>query len=219
MRFLEGILSKFYLAGTKEPIGNKKYKQKKRYLAIMFLCFLYGGFSIILFLLQLYSAYWVTDIAGVGFSNDGNFFDTNKSVDSNIDFNHLAQPRRSSDIFPRVLRDPFAVILSPISLSYFFSGIIALLAGIAIWNLSREKEISHVKREMANNLLLPDEKKIIDSLKESNYESTQSKLVRETGLSKVQVHRTIKRLEAKGVLEKHNYGLTNKIILKKELFE
>jgi len=35
----------------------------------------------------------------------------------------------------------------------------------------------------------------------------------------VQVHRAIKRLEAKGVLEKHDYGLTNKIILKKEFVE
>ena len=66
---------------------------------------------------------------------------------------------------------------------------------------------------------MPDEKKIIDVLKASSFESTQSKIVRETGLSKVQAHRAIKRLESKGVLEKHDYGLTNKIILKKELFE
>jgi len=56
-------------------------------------------------------------------------------------------------------------------------------------------------------------------LRSSHYESTQSRLAKETGLGKVQVHRAIKRLEAKGLIEKHDYGLTNKILLKKELFE
>ncbi|MFH1586999.1 MAG: MarR family transcriptional regulator, partial [Candidatus Diapherotrites archaeon] len=66
---------------------------------------------------------------------------------------------------------------------------------------------------------LPDEKALIETLKKFNYELTQSQLTKESGLTKVQVHRAVKKLEDKGVLEKHDYGLTNKIILKKELIE
>ena len=72
---------------------------------------------------------------------------------------------------------------------------------------------------MASNLLLPEEKKIIDSLMQNNLEATQAKLAKDTGMSKVQTHRAIKKLEAKGILEKHSFGMTNKILLKKELLE
>jgi uncharacterized membrane protein len=96
---------------------------------------------------------------------------------------------------------------------------ISILAGLSIWQITRVRELKKLKQETTDNLLLPDEKTIIHFLKENGFESTQSRLVKETGLSKVQVHRILSRLEAKGVLEKHKYGLTNKIVLKKELFE
>ena len=194
------------------------FRSKKRYVAMMILCFLYGGFSLILFLSQVYSAFWITDIVGLPSGTDSNHF----SIDSNHfdDLNNLtAAGQRRFENPLRTPRNPFELISSPASLIYLLGGIVSILAGFAIWNLIREKEIKHVKRETANNLLLPDERTVIDSLKASDYESTQARLVKETGLSKVQIHRTIKRLEAKGVLEKHEYGLTNKILLKKELFE
>ena len=81
-----------------------------------------------------------------------------------------------------------------------------------------EKEIKAVKQVTTAKLLLPDELAVVDTLKKFDFELTQSKLAKETGLNKVQIHRAIKRLESKGALEKHNYGLTNKIILKKEFF-
>ncbi|MFH1224496.1 MAG: MarR family transcriptional regulator [Candidatus Diapherotrites archaeon] len=127
----------------------------------------------------------------------------------------LVSARKTS--FPRP--EPLALLLSPVSLYWLIGGLVSIFAGFAIWSLIREKEIKQIKLETANNLLLPDERKVIDALKGANYEMTQAKLAKETGLGKVQVHRAVKRLEAKGVLEKHGYGLTNKIILKREVFE
>ncbi|MFH1256118.1 MAG: hypothetical protein V1494_02390 [Candidatus Diapherotrites archaeon] len=181
----------------------------------MFLCFLYGGFSIITLFLSAYGVIWRTETGGIS------FFDRRPP-----DFNSISgiDANRFSDAnaFLRTERlsiDPFASLLSPSSLLLLVGGLIAISAGIAIWFLIREKEIKKIKQETANNLLLPDEKAVIEALKKSNFESTQAKLAKEAGMNKVQVHRAIKRLEAKGVLEKHGYGLTNKILLKKELFE
>lgn len=191
-------------------------KPKTKYVAIMLLCFVYGGFSLVSFLLQAYTAVWQTDIAGFPF------------IESRI-----ARMERGPDDFNRVFPsdanrfaaamqsrpEPLALLLSPVALYWLIGGLVSIFAGFAVWSLIREKEIKQIKLETANNLLLPDERKIIDALKGSNYEMTQAKLAKETGLGKVQVHRTVKRLESKGVLEKHGYGLTNKIILKREVFE
>lgn len=184
------------------------FKVKKRYLAIMLLCFLYGGFSILSFLSQAYTFFWLSELPRPGYE------DLNRNVlDSN---NFIAERPRGVGV---AARDPMTLLSSPTTLMQLVGGLIAIFAGIAIWKLVRDKEIKTIKQHASDNLLLPDEKRVVDVLKESNYESTQSRIVKQSGLSKVQVHRAIKRLESKGVLEKHGYGLTNKIILKKEFFE
>ncbi len=185
------------------------FKAKKKYVAIMILCFLFAGFSIISFINHLYGFFWQTSIGEPPRFQD-RFGDSNspRGIETARDAN-----------FARISADQMARLASPQALEYLLGGIISILAGITIWGLIREKEIKSIKQETANNLLLPDEKAIIDELKRNGFESTQAKLAKETGLNKVQVHRAIKRLESKGVLEKHEYGLTNKIILKKELFE
>ncbi len=187
-------------------------KMRKRYFAVIILCFLFGGFSLISFILQAYTVFWRIELVGFPLGERISQSLPAGARDLNIDSNRFDRAR----FLPP---DPVQALLSPTSLYLIAGAVVAILAGITIWNLIREKEIKAIKQETANNLLLPDEKKVIDTLKKANFESTQSKLVKETGLSKVQVHRTIKRLESKGVLEKHNYGLTNKIILKKEFFE
>lgn len=182
---------------------------RKRYLLVAFLCFLYAGFSIIVFLNQAYTDFWRTELLGPPrFSRE--IPDLNRLGPE--DLNRIAQGNRFS-------RDPSVLFTSPASLSHLLGGIISLLAGITIWSLTHEKEIKKIKQETANNLLLPEERTVIEVLKQSGYELTQNKLAKETGLNKVQIHRTVSRLETKGILEKHKYGLTNKIILKKEIFE
>lgn len=192
-------------------------KNKNKYLAIMIVCFLYAGFAIILFGSQAYSYFWRTEIIGIhSFDELPNsaVIDSNRFLDGN-GFGRNAYKMNSI----REMRDPFVFFSSPNSLASFFGGIVALIAGFAIFSLVRKRERKIIREQATDNLLLPDEKSIIDALKNSDYEMTQTKIVKETGLSKVQVHRVLKRLESKGLLEKHNYGLTNKIILKKEYFE
>ncbi|MBI3035785.1 MarR family transcriptional regulator [Candidatus Woesearchaeota archaeon] len=64
---------------------------------------------------------------------------------------------------------------------------------------------------------MPDEKIAIGELEKNNGALTQSELVRNTGLSKVKVHRIVKRLESLGIVKKYPYGVTNKIKLEKIL--
>lgn len=189
---------------------------KIKYFIIMILCFLYGGYAIIVFLTDVYAAFWRHESFTASLMPSGRDPDISRAFDANrmrgFDLNRAA-------IFMRGEFNPIRAITSPISLSLLVSGIISIAAGLAIWGLMREKEIKAIKQETADNLLLPDEKKVIGALKRSGFESTQKKLSAESGLSRVQAHRVIKKLEAKGILEKHDYGMTNKIILKKELFE
>jgi len=181
----------------------------------MWLCILYGGFAIILFAFDLYSAMW---LGSSMFSTTPQIreADLNRTIiiDSNFerDLNHFR---------PEALNipSPFRAVGSPGSIMVLVSGIISLAAGYTMWGLVREKEIKKIKQETADYLLMPDEKKVIDVLRKNNYTLAQSKIAYESGLNKVQVHRVIKRLETKGLVEKHEYGLTNKIVLKKELIE
>lgn len=183
-------------------------KFKHKYVLIMILCFLYGGFCLIMFLSQAYGFFWRTEI-------NTPLEPQIISVDSNA---FRPEFREDFNLF-RVPRDPVALLTSPTSLSLLIGGIISILAGITIWKLTREKEIKKVKYDTTVKLLLPDEKQVIEALKESNNELTQAKIAKNTGLTKVQVHRAIKRLEAKGAIEKHDFGLTNKIILKKDFID
>ncbi|MCX6799326.1 MAG: winged helix-turn-helix transcriptional regulator [Candidatus Diapherotrites archaeon] len=195
------------------------FRSDKKYAVVTALCFIYGGFLIASFALQAYSLFWRTEIAGFPTETNGfPFIDgSGASPNPSQDFNESAADRNIG--LRRFQREPAAALLAPTPLSWLGGGLISIFAGFAIMSLTRKKEIKRIKHETASNLLLPDEKKIIDLLRKSNYESTQARIAKETGLSKVQVHRAVKRLEAKGALEKHEYGLTNKIILNKELFE
>lgn len=167
------------------------FKAKKRYIAIMVASFLYGGFSLILFLYNTYSFFWRSEAMPNG-------------------------PIRGPG---RMTQDPMLFLSSPQNIIYPLGGLLAIIAGLTIWSLIREKELKAVKQETAKKLLLPDEKAVINALKNAGSELTQSKIAMETGLNKVQVHRAVKRLELKGAIEKHGYGLTNKIILKKDFLE
>ncbi|MFA6269247.1 MAG: hypothetical protein WCW13_05885 [archaeon] len=197
-----------------ETILNKKNREN----IVMWVSLLYGGFAIILFLMDLYSVIWL----------EGSVFSQNtelRAIDSNfisLDVNHPDNNRFDNNhSFPggRIPFGPTRNLFSPSSILVLVSGIISLASGLTIMNILRKHEIKKIKQETADYLLLPDEKKVIEVLKEGGYSLPQNKITKESGLNKVQVHRVLKRLESKGLIEKHEYGLTNKIVLKKELFE
>lgn len=184
-----------------------KINKKQLYFILMIFCFLYGGFSIFTTFAEGYSNFWRSEIV-------------TPRVDQNVTVQGQVVRDLNRPPFPeRVGRDPLSIVLAPFSIIHLIGGIISILAGIAIFSLLKEKEIKKIKQETADHLLLPEERRILEVLKKTGFESTQSYLVKETGLTRVQVHRTIQRLESKGILEKHPYGLTNKIVLKKEVFE
>jgi uncharacterized membrane protein len=63
--------------------------------------------------------------------------------------------------------------------------------------------------------LLPEEKKILNEIEKYGGTLTQSEIVKSTGFSRVKVHRIIRNLEKKKLIMKQQYGMTNKIVLKK----
>ena len=86
-------------------------------------------------------------------------------------------------------------------------------------NILRRREKKEAKREVIDTMVMPDEKAVIKELETHNGELTQTEIVRFTKLSKVKIHRVVKRLESLGIIKKYPYGMTNKIKLEKSLYK
>jgi uncharacterized membrane protein len=123
----------------------------------------------------------------------------------------------NSSMPPRnfVIENPSSLLFSPFSITFLIMGIISLVAGLAIWNLIREKEIKSTKKALLDVFLLPEEKKVLSDIEKYGGSLTQREIAKTTGFSRVKVHRIIKNLEKKNLIIKQQYGMTNKIVLKK----
>lgn len=73
-----------------------------------------------------------------------------------------------------------------------------------------EKKVAQDSRVLLD-MLQPDEKTVIGQLVENKGETLQSKLSRKFG--KVKIFRTIESLRKRGIVDKEQYGKTNKIKL------
>ena len=168
----------------------------------MILLFLVGGFSLVLYLFQVYSAFWG--------------FETFSLIRGRGTQNYSIQPNRSfvGEEFTRS-PNPEAALASPFSLMLLFIGVSSTLGGISIWQLTREKELKSAKEDISSLLLTPEERSIIEELKKANGKLNQNQLVKKTGFSKVKVHRVLVRLEMRKIVKKYPYGLTNKVVLEK----
>ena len=166
----------------------------KKYTAVIIICFLYAGFSLMLFIFMIYAEFASIQVP--------------RPEDINLDINSFNQPNFNRGF------NPMKILLAPLSASLLLSGIISLISGISIWTLTRKKEKKQITHHATNNMLLPDEKKIFELLKNNPDGLTQSKLVIDSDLTKVKVHRIIKKFEDKKLVEKYKFGTTNKIILK-----
>ncbi len=82
-----------------------------------------------------------------------------------------------------------------------------------------EKKISKIHKDNSKTLdfLDGEEKNIIISLINKQGEATQSELFKNTGLSRVKISRSLKKLEQKGVIEKVPQGMTNTIKLEEKI--
>jgi len=183
-------------------------KRYKKYVAVMILCFLFGGFSIGFYLLQAYSAVWQEDIGRIIRGETGGIPPMPVFNESNFT-NATAFNRTRFSI------NPYSALISPISLILLLTGVASLVAGFTIWNLVREKEIKSTKKAMLDIFLLPEEKKVMEEIEREGGSIKQNEIVRNTGFSRVKVHRIIKNLEKKNLIMKQQYGMTNKIALKK----
>jgi len=181
----------------------------------MVLCFLFGGYSLILYLMQIYSIVWQTETV-IGIRREGEIFPA-PILSRDLREGNISNRTNVSTPPPRnfVIENSSSLLFSPFSITFLIMGIISLLAGFSIWNLVREKEIRSTKKAILDVFLLPEEKKILAEIEKYGGSLTQSEIVKSTGFSRVKVHRIIRNLERKNLIIKQQYGMTNKIVLKK----
>jgi len=168
---------------------------RRKYIAVMFLCFILGGYFIFSYFSEVYFFYTRGEIIN-NITENRNFSRFNESVG--------APPRGFSPI------QPFSIN----QLAQLIGGLVFIIAGMSIWYLIREKEMNILKEELTNNFLMPEEKTIIEELKKSGGESTQKELTGRTGFSKSKIHRILKKLENNNMIDSYPYGMTKKIVIK-----
>lgn len=190
----------------KELIENKSFQR-----FILIFCFIFSAICFILVISQIYS-----------FSTQTNQLINppinNPSIKDNYNPTQIqTQPPAKDDFFRGMPKG------SPIMLLVFIFGfMVSLFAGLVIFNNLNGKEQRIIKKELLktkkelkskvmNKILLPDEKIVVELLKESSGTLTQSELVKKSGLNKLKVSRVIKKLESLHFIEKYPYGMTNKI--------
>jgi uncharacterized membrane protein len=163
-------------------IGNCMICQKK-YLAIMIVCFLLGGFSIMLFIISIN--------AGISFTINNDF--------------------KALSMLDSIIPNGTYFVISSLSFAAAIYSAAFILAGVAIFYLcSREKP---AMPRFNYKLLSPDEKSVVDFIKSCGGTITQKELSQKMGIGKVRISRIISRLCSKNILQKSGYGMTNKIIL------
>jgi len=178
----------------------------------MVLCFIYGGVSLVVFTLQTSSLIRIqTHNNDLGFpeiqlnesdlSQNRPFFQRHTI---NFSGSGYWGSRRTSFFYP-------VIIIS------LLGSIISILAGLSLMDLLKKKERKELTKSVIDTMTTPEEKIVIKELEESSGELTQSELVKKTNLSKVKVHRIVKRLEQLKIVSKYPYGVTNKIKLEKYL--
>jgi ribosomal protein S25 len=174
---------------------------------VMILCFVYGGISLSFFLMQI-GPHFISPGGGPAFvvGEIDVLFNESCKEPGNCT---IPLPSMGVERFQRNISGLFNLILF-VSLS---GSVISILAGTSLWILLRKKERKKLTDDIVNTMTTDDEKLVMRVLEENSGELTQSELARRTKLSKVKVHRMIKRLESIGIVSKYSYGMTNKIKL------
>lgn len=193
---------------------EKRNNKRTFYWTVAILCLIYGGVSLILSVQQAYFLHGREHI----FSPSNFTRDIPRTISQN-NFPHDNLTRNISSRQPVPAEERFRAPFMLTLFTSFFGSLVSILAGISLLNLLRKKETKEIKKDIIEAMILPDEKFVIHELEKSNGEITQSELVKRTKLSKVKVHRIIKRLESLEIVKKYPYGLTNKIKLEKHIWD
>jgi uncharacterized membrane protein len=156
----------------------------KKYLAIMIVCFLLGGFSLIVFFLSIN--------AGITFTLNPSFGIFN--------------------IIESAMPNGIYLIVSSLSFIAIIYSAAFILSGVSIFYLTNDKEKKNYAKDLSDNLLSDDEKKVINILKSKGV-LTQKEIEKNLEINKVRLSRIIKRLADKKFVQKLSHGMTNKIIL------
>jgi hypothetical protein len=186
-----------------------RLKRHDLHFIVMILCFIYGGISLLFFVMQM------SPFMNANGMPPGREFEINTS-------DNFSGPQDfvGGNISRRVFLEPevsrFFYVIIFVSL---FGSFVSITAGLSLLNLIRKKERKELTRGVIDTVTTPEEKLVISTLNRNGGELTQSELVKRTGLSKVRVHRIVKKLESLKVVDKYSYGLTNKIKLNESIFE
>ena len=117
-----------------------------------------------------------------------------------------------------------ALILSSIPITYYYISRkmekkldehVESLSRIVNKNKNQKSNLSNGNDIL--KFLNPTEQKIVQILLKNNGEMLQSQIGKIGDMTKLKVHRTIKSLEERKIVEAEHYGKTNKIFLTKEI--
>jgi len=188
----------------------EKHNVKLYFIAMVF-CFLYAGLSLFLAISQGASISRIHYIEN--YLSDVLIGDEDVALpDVVTDQNASSQGK---DLFAALVPNDF---FSESLYLYMFANILGFMvslgAGVSILFLLRGVDKKEAHRSMVESVTTPEDKRVIKCLESAGGELTQSEIVKNSGLTKVKVHRIVKRLESFGIIEKFPYGMTNKIRLK-----
>lgn len=84
-----------------------------------------------------------------------------------------------------------------------------------------EKKVLSLKKttELILKFLNDDEKKVVQKLIENNGKALQAEITRLGGMSKLRVHRAVRKLLSKNIIEIEKFGKTNVIRFPKDIEE
>jgi uncharacterized membrane protein len=181
-----------------KPLETEARNRRLGYWIVAIICLVYSGVALILSLQQLNFIY---------LSQEYRPSTAGALSNSTSGFRGTSPPQR--------FREPPVIPL----IVAFSGSLISAVGGISLIMLLRRKESNEIKTELLDTVILPDEKLVLHELEKNDGELAQSELVTKTGLTKVKIHRIIKRLESMGIVNKYPYGLTNKIRLEKKYYD
>ena len=103
-------------------------------------------------------------------------------------------------------------------------GVFGVCSGLAVYNimnatLEKQKKLVKTNLSIIMKFLSQDDREIVDLLLTKDGMTTQSEIAKLPGMSRLKAHRTVKKLEDRGIVYVEKYGKINMIRIVDELRE